>query len=156
MDNAQKKELTQPQRSQMLRFTAVVDVLHETGADEVFDRVDGRKDIEELRARSLGLLRRIMDTVPDKQRDKMARQWDCASVEIGIKRATAVGRNKEYGMFLSNAACRELALACKEKCMMCSLNRHKAKKCPLREALDEMYIDGAAEMAENGCPYQIL
>jgi hypothetical protein len=152
----EKKELTPPLRSQMLRYCVVVSVLQETGADEVFARVPGgKRDIAMLRKVALKLMQRTMDTVPDRQRDKMSRQWDTANVEIGVKKPQ-VQHDREYGMWLSNEAVREVYEASKDHCMTCQLDKHKAKKCALRAALDEMYISGVPERSENGCPYQIL
>lgn len=155
-NSRRKKELTPPLRSQMLRYCAVVSVLQETGADEVFARVPGgKRDIAMLRKVALKLMQRTMDTVPDKQRDKMSRQWETANVEIGVKKPQ-VQHDREYGMWLSNEAAFALYEASKDHCMTCSMDKHKARKCKLREALDEMYIQGVPERSENGCPYQIL
>lgn len=156
LSKEQKKELTPPLRSQMLRFCVAVDVLQENGADEVFARVQGgKRDIAMLRSVSMKLLKRVLNTVPDKQRDKMAKQWESAGMEMGVKRPK-VQHDREYGMWLSNNAIAAVYEACKDHCMTCQMDKHKAKKCELREALDEMYIQGVPERSENGCPYQIL
>lgn len=154
MNKTNDKRLTSLERSQLLRFGVALDILCEPHADQRFAMLKyGKRDLGMLRKKAAALLADVLDqTVPVDQIRQLRQNMRYAGVEIGVKRTAQVQHDREYGGFLSNVAMQALATASVEKCRLCMLNKHEAKKCDLRAALDEMWIQGV-EGTENDCPY---
>lgn len=147
------KRLTSLERSQLLRFGVALDLLCEPYADQRFAALKyGKRDLGMIRKKAAALLADVLLTVPKEQVRQLSQHMKHASVVIGVAKPTAAQHDKSYGMFLTNNAVNALAQASWETCRVCMLDKHKAKKCQLRAALDELYIQGV-EGTENECPY---
>lgn len=153
MSENQRKRLTSIERSQLLRYGAALDILMEPHADDRFAMAKyGRRDLAMIRSKMQKLLADTLDTVPFDQLRQLTQHMKHARTKVGITAMTVTENDRTYGSFLTNAACQALAEASREQCRVCMLDKHKARKCPLRGALDEMWIKGV-EGTENDCPY---
>lgn len=157
MNKTNDVKLTNLERSQLLRFGVALDILCEPYADQRFGMLKyGKRDLGMIRKKAATLLADVLEqTVPKEQIRQLQQHLRHAGVEIGVKRTASVQHDREYGAFLSNIAMQALADASTEKCRLCMLNKHQAKKCALRGALDEMWIQGTTG-TENDCPYYQL
>ena len=150
------KRLTSLERSQLLRYGAALDILMEPYADDRFAMVKGgKRDLAMVRKKMQTLLAQALETVPLDQLRQLRQHMKHARVKVGITAMTVEENDRTYGSFLTNKAMQALAVASQDTCRMCMLDKHKAKKCPLRAALDEMWIQGV-EGTENECPYYQL
>ena len=154
MNDSKDKRLTSLERSQLLRFGVALDLLCEPHADQRFAMLKyGKRDLNMIRKKAAALLADVLEeTVPVEQVRQLRQHMRYASVVIGVAKQTAYQHDHSYGGFLTNAAMQALATASTEKCRLCMLDKHQAKKCELRAALDEMWIVGV-EGTENDCPY---
>lgn len=154
MNNTNDVRLTHNERTQLLRFGVALDILCEPWADKRFAMLKyGKRDLGMLRKKAATMLADVLEqTVPYEQVRQLHQHLKHAGVEIGVKRTASVQHDREYGQFLSNLALQSLTEAAAEKCRLCMLDKHKAKMCELRAALDEMWIKGV-EGTENDCPY---
>ena len=148
-----RKRLNSLERSQLLRFGVALDLLCEPYADQRFAALKyGKRDLGMIRKKAATLLEDVLETVPIEQNRQLAQHMKYATVTIGVAKMSAHQHDHTYGGFLTNSAMQALANACVEKCRLCMLDKHSAKKCELRAALDEMWIVGV-EGTENDCPY---
>ena len=148
--------ITSYERTQLLRYGAALDIVMEPYADDRFGMVkNGKRDLGLIRKTMASLLERTLQTVPADQIRQLTQHMKHARTKVGITAMTVTENDRTYGSFLTNAACQALAEASRETCRLCMLDKHKARKCRLRSALDEMWIKGV-EGTENDCPYYQL
>ena len=154
MNRPNEKRLTSLERSQLLRFGVALDILCEPHADQRFAMLKyGKRDLGMLRKKAATLLADVLEqTVPYEQVRQLHQNMKYASLQIGVAKQSALQHDRSYGGFLTNAAMSALAAATVEKCRLCMLDKHQAKRCELRAALNEMWIAGV-EGTENDCPY---
>lgn len=148
-----EKRLTSLERSQLLRFGVAIDLLHEPYADHRFAVLKyGMRDLGMVRKKTERLLADVLETVPIDQVRQLRQHMRYGKVTIGVAKTDQALHDRTYGSFITNAAQQALVYASVEKCRLCMLDKHAAKKCDLRAALNELYIAGV-EGTENDCPY---
>ena len=150
------KRFTSAERSQLLRFGAALDIVMEPWGDQRFAMAKyGKRDLAMIRRKMQDLLAGTLESVPLDQIRQLRQHMKHAQVKVGITRMTVTENDRTYGTFLTNEACQALAEASREVCRVCMLDKHAAKKCKLRGALDEFWIKGVTG-TENDCPYYCL
>lgn len=92
----------------------------------------------------------LQDTVPDKQSDTLDRNLAQTELYTGV-RTTRKFDKTHYGMVLSWNQIDALRTAAREKCVMCTLDAHEQRRCPLAKLLDE--LPGEKNENARGCGY---
>lgn len=152
---SERKPINSVERAQILRLGVAIGMLQESAADKRIAMVPyGKRDIAMIRSKAKKLYRDICDTIPLNQLQQIHANIKHATCHVGVVKMPEHQRRQKYGQFLSNAACEALFIAVEDHCRMCMLNKHEQKKCPVRAALDEMWIQGAdGTGSESECPY---
>lgn len=148
--------MTSVERAQILRYGVAWNILCEKNAERRIEALKyGKRDMSMIRKKLGQMLEEMLHNAPDDQEKQLRQHLRYGSLTIGVAKTDKALHDRTYGSFITIAAQQALVEASVEKCRLCMLDKHAAKKCDLRAALNEQYIQGVTG-TENDCPYYQL
>lgn len=157
-----KVAMSSRERDLFLQFAGAVSQIWDLlGADYFYRRADlipyYKRDAAMLRKRAMKLFKDMCETIPNKQRNPLARDIESAKV-FTVVRPVDKHVWDEDGRFVAKDDLKELADAAQEKCRMCTGMGEEYYKCKLRGAFDALPTCETSTDDERGgkCPYALL
>lgn len=159
----EKKELPRVrmkgyEQSALLDWMAVLTVLKNEALDKRLEMIPyGKRDRGLINSTLLRITERIVDTVPADQLVKIHKQLPHVRIYTGTKIPRDM-YEKQYGLFMTFEELTVLTERAHETCLGCMLDRHEAKRCPLRTIYDGLDLDLNAlrnrSDYDHECPYR--
>lgn len=149
---AGSRRVSGTERAQLLRYAAAITVLEEKELDKFFGELkNGKRDLALIRKVGWTLFERAVSAMPIDQVKQLKAHLGSVRITVGITQLSIKDFDERYGQFLTFSALESLADGCRDHCMMCQLDKHEAKRCPVRAALDELTVERVEDAAT--CPY---
>lgn len=155
-DNAgcQKRRLTAGERDIMLRLVTALNILV-SEPEKLKERMKGvpyyNRDVGMLRTKALSIIVKMTDTVPKEQMMQWYREVKSVTYVVGVPNI-ASRNNDKFGVWLPNNIINALMDGCKERCLMCNLDRAQRRSCELKKTLDAI-PNNIPDRIDGDCPY---
>ena len=151
-----KKRMSATERDALLRMNVALEILA-TEPGNLTQRLAeipyAKRDIALMRTKIYKLIEKLTETIPDDQMPHWVKQLEKTQYYVGVRNPADKNRiEKDYGLWLTFDTLYKLIAGCKDKCLMCMLDKAQRKACPLKKAIDAVPND-VPEKEDGDCPY---